>query len=134
MEVAIAATLLSSAVGMKASADAGRTANKEAQIAANREGDAARAREIERRRALLRSLASQSAQAGAYGVTPDAAIAGTDIRYATNDLLIDQANTLTEQNLLRARGKNAQRAGNIGAVTSLLDGIGSAASLYKPKV
>jgi len=114
---------------------AGRVASAEAQIAANREGDAARAREIERRRALLRSLASQNAVSGAYGVDPNMTIAGADINYATNDFYTDQANTQATQAMLRLQGKNAKRAGTAGAFTTLLDTTASTASLWpsKPK-
>lgn len=117
----IAATVGSTAVSVKSQIDAGNVARKEGEIAARREGDAARAREIDRRRKLLASLASQSAEAGALGVAPNEAVARADIDYAANDLLTDQYNTATEQRLLRYRGRNAQRAGKLGAVTSILD-------------
>jgi dihydrodipicolinate synthase/N-acetylneuraminate lyase len=91
---------------------------------AAREGDAARQREIERRRALLRALSSQSARAGAGGVALDGSLAGiarADIRDATNDLLIDRSNTRSRQNELIRGAKNARSQGNIGAAVSLFD-------------
>ena len=66
--ILIATTVASGVYSAQQQKAAGKAANAEAQIAANREGDAARAREIERRRALLRAIASQNAAAGAGGV------------------------------------------------------------------
>lgn len=115
-------TVASTAYSVKQSIDAGKIANAEAKIAANREGDAARQREIERRRALLRSLGSQAAGAGARGIDPNATLANADIQYATDDLFTDRSNTAQTQAMLRLQGQNAKRAGKVGAVTSLLDG------------
>ena len=94
-------------------------------------GDAARGREIERKRDLLKALATQAATAGAQGVAmqgSNVGIAMADIRQARNDLLTDTANTKTQQRILRTRGINAQRAGNANAITSL---VKSASDLYK---
>jgi hypothetical protein len=115
-------TVASTAYSFQQSKAAGKVANAEAKIAANREGDAARQREIERRRTLLRSLASQNAGAGATGVDPNMVIAGADIQYAADDFYTDQANTAETQSMLRLQGKNAQRAGRAEGVMSLFDG------------
>lgn len=110
---------------------AGQVENAGYKLQAKQEGDAARGREIERRRALLGSLATQNATAGAQGVGiqgSNAAIAQADINSARNDLLTDTVNTKTRQNILRARGANAQIAGNAQAITSLFD---TGKSLFK---
>lgn len=128
LTVAGAAAGISSAYQAR---EAGKVANAEYKLQAVQEGDAARGREIERRRSLLSSLATQNAVAGAQGVGiqgSNAAIAGADIRNARNDLMIDTANTKTRQNLLRARGSNAQKAGNAQAISSLID---TAITTYK---
>jgi hypothetical protein len=130
----IATTAASGVYSAQQQKAAGKAANAEAQIAANREGDAARGREIERRRALLRAIASQNAAAGAGGVAVNAATLGADLMYATDDLMADRSNTLQTQSLLRLQGSNAKRAGKVGAFTTLLDTAGSTAALsYKPK-
>ena len=131
--IMIAATVGSGVLSAKAQRDAGIAAKNEAHNQAVREGDAARGREIERRRRLLQALASQSATAGAQGASPDWSVATSDISYAQNDILTDQSNTIAEQNALRARGRNARRAGNIGAITSLLDTAGSVAGTFGGK-
>lgn len=135
-EIALALAAAGTAVSVKSSVDAGKVASREAEQQARREGDAARAREIERRRKLLQSLANQSATAGAYGASPDLSVASADIKYAQDDTLTDLAGTRTEQNLLRARGRNAKRSGYYQAGGSLLDFGASAAYTFggtKPK-
>ena len=132
--ILIATTVASGVYSAQQQKAAGKAANAEAQIAANREGDAARGREIERRRALLRAIASQNAAAGAGGVSVNEATLGADLMYATDDLMTDRSNTLQTQSLLRLQGSNAKRAGKVGAFTTLLDTAGSTAALsYKPK-
>jgi hypothetical protein len=110
---------------------AGKAERGALNLQAKQAGDAARAREIERKRDLLKALATQNAAAGAQGVAfsgSKAAIARTDIRQAATDLLADTANTRTQQRILRTRGANAQKAGNMRALTSLVD---TATDLYK---
>lgn len=132
--ILIATTVASGVYSAQQQKAAGKAANAEAQIAANREGDAARGREIERRRALLRAIASQNAAAGAGGVSVNEATLGADLMYATDDLMTDRSNTLQTQSLLQLQGSNAKRAGKVGAFTTLLDTAGSTAALsYKPK-
>lgn len=128
--IMIATAAASGGIAAKASHDAGVVAKNEAQLAARREGDAARAREIDRRRKLLQSLAAQGAAAGAAGVAPSNDIMQTDINYYQNDMLTDQANTGTTQNMLKARGINAKRAGNWAAAGSLLDAGSKSAAAF----
>src|SRR3990172_11576447 len=103
--IMVALTVASTAYSIKSQQDAASAVKQENALASRREGDAARGREIERRRQLMRALAAQSAQAGAAGGAPNAAIAGADIKSAASDLLYDKANTAAEQSLLRYRSK-----------------------------
>lgn len=104
-----------------------------AKVQIKREGDAARQREIERKRQLLRALAQQSANAGAAGIAFEgsaAELARADIRDASNDLLIDTANTRSQNQARATAGRNAKRVGNIQAATSLFDTGRSVAGAY----
>lgn len=103
---------------------AGQAQKAQLQAQAKTEGVAATQREIERRRNLIRALASQNAQAGAAGITTDGsvgAIARSDINDAQNDLLYSTANSDARQRALRGQASNAARIGTAGAATSLLD-------------
>lgn len=128
--ILIATTAVSAGVTAKTSIDAGRQADKEAKAQAQRETDAARTREIERKRALVRALASQSARAGVVGASPDLSVTAADLKYSADDLLTDKANTAWERNTLAAYGKNRKRAGTYGAAGSLLDAGASIAGAY----
>lgn len=124
------ASAVSGVMAAKSARDAGIIQNAEYKIQARQAGDAARGREIDRKRDLLKALATQAATAGAQGVAMQGSnigIAKADIGWARNDFLTDTANTRTQQRIMRARGTNAQRAGNAQAVTSL---INTASSLY----
>ena len=105
---------------------AGQAAKAQYKEQARQEADSARQREIDRRRDLIRALASQNATAGATGVstragTGLAGIAQYDINQTRRDSLVDRVNTGRSRNVLLKAGKNAQTMGNIGAATSLLD-------------
>lgn len=131
--VLIGTTVVTGVISAKAQADAGKAQKQQADMEARREGDAARGREVERRRALLRAIATQAAEAGAGGISFEGAmqnIAQRDIEYASDDLLADEANTKSIQARLRAQGSNAARAGRVGAVTTLLDTGVKAGSLW----
>jgi len=132
----LAATAASTAAGVSsavAQQRAGRIAAKEAKTAAAAEGDASRQREIERKRALLRAIGSQQAQAGAAGVSSQegspARIAQLDIDQASTDLLVDRATTSQRQNALRSQGRAARFQGRVGAATTLADTAVSATSV-----
>lgn len=108
----------------KSTYDAGQIAKAEYKLQSKQEGDAARGREIERKRALLSSLAAQHARSGAQGVTmqgSNVAIARRDIKDNRQDLLYDTANTRTRQRILRSRGSNVSYQGSVGAITSIAD-------------
>lgn len=131
--LAIAATAAGGVYSYKMQQDAGKVASAEAKMAARREGDAARAREVERRRALIRSLASQNAGAGAGGVAPNRAIALSDALRFEDDLLTDRVNTRNTQNSYYSQAKNARVSARAGGFLTLLDTATSTASLaYKP--
>lgn len=127
--ILIATTAASGLYSARQSSLAGKAAEKEAKIAARREGDAARQREIERRRALMRALAAQGAEAAASGVSPSEALFSADIQYANSDFNVDTANTRETQARLRAQGRNARVSGNAAAITTLLDTAGDVALL-----
>jgi hypothetical protein len=120
----IAGTAVAGAGAAITTRNAGIAASQDMKAQAVKEGDASRGREIERKRALLRALSQQSARAGAAGVNFDGSLAGaarTDIRDATNDLLVDRSNTRSTQAGLRTGARNARRQGNLGAAASLFD-------------
>lgn len=126
---AVAGGLMVASLGLGAASayqsyKAGKITEAEYKLQAKAEGDQARAREIERKRALLSSLASQNAYAAAGGAEMSgslAAIAKRDIQDSRNDLLADKASTGTAQRILRSRGSSANAAGQLGAVRSLVD-------------
>jgi hypothetical protein len=96
----------------------------ELKAQAKTEGVAAQQREVERRRNLIRALASQNAAAGAAGIETSGsveALARRDIRDSHNDLLSNSINTQARQRALRSQASNAARAGRTNAATSLLD-------------
>lgn len=129
-------TLATAALGVGSAVQAhkaGKVVEAENKLQAKAEGDAARTREIERKRALLRAVATQHASAAAGGIAfggSQAAIARRDIEDFRNDLLADRANTATAQRILRARGQSARASGDLGAVRSLVD---TGTSIYEAR-
>lgn len=126
-------TAVTGALSAKAQYDAGKISAAQYKLQAKQEGDAARAREIERKRALLTSLASQHARSGAQGVAmqgSNVAMANRDIKDNRQDLLYDTANTRTAQRILRSRASNASYQGGVGAITSIAD---TAMNIYQAR-
>lgn len=110
--------------------NAGIVRSEELKMQAAAEGDQARQQEIERRRNLVRALATQNARAGAAGVETGGSIgsmARTDIRDASNDLLSGQVNSGNRIRMLTSQAGNARRAGKAAATTTLLDTAGTIA-------
>jgi hypothetical protein len=102
----------------------GEVQAQELKAQAKTEAVAAGQQQIERRRALIRALSSQNAAAGAAGIETSgsvAAIARSDIRDASNDLLYSNLNSDARQRALRSQASNARRIGNTRANMSLLD-------------
>lgn len=134
------ATVAAGVAGAVQQRNAGIIQSNELKAQARVEGDAAKGREIDRRRNLIRALASQNASAGSAGVELGGSIGGiiqTDIRNNQQDLLTDAAGTSARQRDLAIGAKNARSQGNLGAVTSLLDTAGSAIKTMpapKPKL
>jgi hypothetical protein len=95
---------------------------------AQQETDANRDREIERRRRLVAALASQNAEAGAFGTAPGvgsrAAIALSDARRAQYESLADRAGTGRRSLMLRSSAKESRRQGNTLALASAIDTAG----------
>lgn len=116
--------------------NAGVEQSNQTKMQARQEADAAAQRENERRRNLLRSLASQNAAAGAGGVETSGSIGGiirSDINYAQNDLTIDAANSSGQQQALASQARAERRSADAKAVTSLLDGAGKVYSQWPGK-
>lgn len=120
-----AVTVYSGVKSAQASKQAGRVTQAESEIAAKAEGDAARQREVERKKNLLRALASQQATAAAAGIRTDigstASLMGYDIDESNRDLDTDSTNTLARQRALRFRGRNARAVGDAQATSTLID-------------
>lgn len=122
----LGASVLAGGAAAYQTVEAGRQAKAQYKEQAKQEADAARQREIDRRRDLVRAIASQNAAAGAAGVstvagTGLAGIAQYDINQTRRDSLVDRVNTGRSRNMLLKAGKNAKTMGGIGAATSLLD-------------
>lgn len=96
---------------------------------AKQEGDAARQREIDRKRNLLRALASQNASTAAMGAEFSGSIsniAKVDIEEAATDLAVDGVNAARRQRALRLSAREASNAGTARAAGSLLDAADNA--------
>ncbi len=104
---------------------AGKVEEAQSKIDAAAEGDAARQREIKRKKNLLRAISSQQAKAGAAGVAfsegSPARIAQLDIDEATDDLLVDTANTRQAQRQRLSQGRVARFVGKQQSTITLLD-------------
>lgn len=99
------------------------------KLEAKQEGDSAKQREIERKRNLLRALASQRASAAAMGAEFSGSLgnlAKVDIEEAATDLAVDSVNSARRQRALRLSGTEASRAGTAAAAGSLLDSANTA--------
>ena len=133
---ALVATVAAGSLSARQQYIAGKEAQISAKMEAKQEADAARGREIERKRSLLRALATQNAAAGAQGVAfsgGKAAIAQTDIRDAVEDLMIDRSNTSRRAFALKRSGNQAKRQGNLNATISLIDTAGNVFGQLGPK-
>lgn len=100
----------------------------ELKAQARTEADAAMQQQIERRRDLLRALASQNAAAGAAGIETGGSFGGIvrrQINENSNDLLVQDANSQSRQRALASRASNARQSANASAATSLLDTAGT---------
>lgn len=128
--IGAAASLASAGAGVyaaKMSAKAGAEQANELRVQARAEGNAAKQQEIERRRNLMRALASQSAAAGAMGIETSGSfgnLMSRDIQDNENDLLVANAGTSLRQRSLAAAASNARRTGRGNATASLLDTAG----------
>lgn len=88
-------------------------------------------KQINMRQNMLRALAAQNAGTlGAVGTgrgSSFGANATRQINQAQNDIMVSQANSSAQVSLLDQAGANARAAGNIGAVSDVLSGVGKAA-------
>jgi hypothetical protein len=104
--------------------NAGIIASNQYTAQVRTEGNAAKQREIERRQALMRTLATTNARAGAMGVETSGSIGGIirkDIKENQQDLLVNAANYSARRRDLLTAASNARQQGNLAAVGSLLD-------------
>lgn len=96
---------------------------------AKQEADSAKQREIDRKRNLLRALASQNASAAASGADFSGSLsnlAKVDIEEAATDLAVDSVNSSRRSRALRLSAREASQAGTAAAAGSLLDSAGKA--------
>lgn len=126
---AVAASLLSAGAQRKA----GQVQAQEAELSAQLEETAATQREVDRKGALARALATANAQSGAAGIR---AFEGSPLTIIEESIRAEE--TATERDVFntriaalvrRAGGRSARRAGNIGALTSLVKAGTQAAAL-----
>ena len=124
-----AGTLLSAGTQISA----GRATARESELTAQAGELAATQREADRKERLAKAMATANAQAGAAGI---AAFEGSPLTILQESIAAEE--TATERDLFntrisalttRARGQTAQRAGQIGAATSLLQGGSRVAQL-----
>lgn len=88
--------------------------------------------QITMRQNMLKAMASQSAQAGAGGVSLGRAGAMRQITESQNDLMVSQANESAQVSLLDQAGSNASTAGNIAAGGDLFQGAAGFGKNFKP--
>lgn len=133
LTVALVASTGASLLGAGQKIAAGRTTAKEAELTAQTQELAATQREGDRKERLARALATANAQAGAAGI---AAFEGSPLTILQQSIENeqtaterDQFNTRIATLTTRVRGQSAKRAGQIGAATSLIQGVSSTAQL-----
>lgn len=120
----VAFALGSSALAAGATYRRGKIEQLQYKQQAAQEGDAAKQREIDRKRNLLKALASQRATAAALGAEFSGSLsnlAQVDIEEAATDLSVDQLNSARRQRALRLASSESARAGTVQAGASLLD-------------
>jgi len=126
---AVATSLLSAGAQRKA----GQVQAQEAELSAQLEETAATQREVDRKGALARALATANAQSGAAGIRAfegsPLTIIEESIRAEETATKRDVFNTRIAALVRRAGGRSARRAGNIGALTSLVKAGTQAAAL-----
>lgn len=128
-------SLASSAYGAYNTYRAGQNAVTQANIEAKAVEDSARDEEIQRKSALIRSLAAQNALAGAGGITTGGsfgAIQKKDIRDAQNDLLVSNANARAKARAIRQAGRATKSVQTTKAGLDLFGGITQFGQNYVP--
>lgn len=134
LEIMMATTAAAGVYSAVETHNAGVEASNQTKMQARTEADAAAQRENDRRRNLLRALASQNASAGAAGVETSGSLGGiikSDIKYAQNDLSIDAANSSAQQQALASQARAERRSADAKATVSLLDTAGKVYNQYK---
>ncbi len=93
------------------------------------EADKETQNQINMRQNMLRALATQNATAGVGGGTVNRAGALRQIDQAQNDIMVSKSNSSAQVSLLDQAAQNARSAGDIGAATDIVGGIGKAAGI-----
>ena len=132
-QAAIGMAAASTLLAASSQRTAGKTAAKEAELSAQTAELGATQRETDRKERLARAMATANAQAGAAGIR---ALEGSPLTILQESIKNeetaterDRFNTRISALTTRAKGQTAQRAGRIGAVTSLLQGGSKVAQL-----
>ena len=127
----------STLLGAGSQYQAGRAQQAQYELSAKSEEVGAIQREADRKDALVRAMASQTASAGARGISAyegsPLTILQEDIRKEEVATERDLLNTKIKKMSLQQAGKSAKSQGTLGAVTSLLTGGAQMATLMPGK-
>lgn len=128
----MAATTAASAYG---SIQAGKAQKAQFKAQADQADRDARTQTIERKRALIETLATQNVGAASQGrtISSIASLQQEDVRRAGYDETLIKGGAAAQRSSLEAAGKSAMQSAYLNAGTSLLSGASQMASLSAPK-
>lgn len=121
--IAAAGTAVSAGVSAYESHEQGVAASNADKRKARVEADNETQKQIGMRQNMLRSLATQNAQAGIGGGSLNTANTKRQINQAQNDIMVSQSNSSAQVSLLDQAASNARAAGDIGAVGDIVGGV-----------
>ena len=132
--IAVGAMAASTAVGVYSSIEAGKAADSAAEAQARQAEADAVSSLVERKRALIESLANQNVEAAAQGRTIGsiATLQQEDVRRAGYDETLIKGGASAEAASYRSAGSAAKTQSYLKAGTSLLGGVSSVAMLSTP--
>lgn len=132
--IALVASIGSAAMAAKSAHDQGVAIQNEDKQKAKVEQLNENSKQIDLRQKMLATLATQNAGTlGAVGTGVGSGFGANAMRQITqnqNDLAVSSANESAQVSLLDEAGSAAVSAGNLGAASDALGGIGSAVSTY----
>ena len=133
--IAVGAMAASTAVGVYSSIEAGKAADSAAEAQARQAEADAVSSLVERKRALIESLANQNVEAAAQGRTIGsiATLQQEDVRRAGYDETLIKGGAATEAASYRSAGSAAKTQSYLKAGTSLLGGVSTTARLTTTK-